>query len=72
VEPPSQRVVEAQSFEAFGQLLIGKLIKEIAEIRRGREHTVTRLSPALAAKDAAGCGQLECGRIMPVRVARQT
>jgi hypothetical protein len=29
-------VVEAQSFEAFGQLLIGKLIKEIAEAPRRR------------------------------------
>ena len=33
---PGAFVVEAQSFEAFGQLLIGKLIKEIAEAPRRR------------------------------------
>jgi hypothetical protein len=33
---PGAFVVEAQSFEAFGQLLIGKLIKEIAEVPRRR------------------------------------
>jgi hypothetical protein len=34
---PGAFVVEAQNFEAFGQLLISKLIKEIAEapLRRG-------------------------------------
>jgi Protein of unknown function (DUF1194) len=31
---PGAFVVEAESFEAFGQLLIGKLIKEIAEVHR--------------------------------------
>ena len=33
---PGAFVVEAQNFEAFGQLLIGKLIKEIAEAERHR------------------------------------
>jgi hypothetical protein len=33
---PGAFVVEAQSFEAFGQLLIGKLIKEIADVPRRR------------------------------------
>jgi Protein of unknown function (DUF1194) len=33
---PGAFVVEAESFEAFGQLLIGKLIKEIAEVQRRR------------------------------------
>jgi hypothetical protein len=33
---PGAFEVEAQSFEAFGQLLIGKLIKEIVEVPRRR------------------------------------
>jgi uncharacterized protein DUF1194 len=33
---PGAFVVEAESFEAFGQLLISKLIKEIAEVSRWR------------------------------------
>jgi len=33
---PGAFVVEAESFQAFGQLLISKLIKEIAEAPRGR------------------------------------
>jgi Protein of unknown function (DUF1194) len=33
---PGAFVVEAQNFEAFGQLLIGKLIKEIADARPGK------------------------------------
>jgi hypothetical protein len=33
---PGAFAVEAESFEAFGQLLIGKLIKEIAEVQRRR------------------------------------
>jgi len=33
---PGAFVVEAENFEAFGQLLISKLIKEIAEVVRGR------------------------------------
>ena len=33
---PGAFAVEAESFEAFGQLLIGKLIKEIAEVQHRR------------------------------------
>jgi hypothetical protein len=36
---PGAFVVEAQSHEAFGQLLIGKLIKEIAEAPRARRRS---------------------------------